>query len=220
MTGGRRDERGGILAPLAIVLVALAIGVAGGYAAGVLTEPTAGQTDAQPLQAASPSVPFTPYSPDIVYPSWQPDLAYRKKVIGTGDFAWRYLVPRGWTSSQSSINEFKWGVPGHPSGSYGYRIELVLGDHETPAIKVAAKLAALRSSESYADVRVLLQTSDTLALTYRSSPENWLRYNTFRWFAQPGSNTAAVEISVNGRAQDQAGMSDLLETVAAALEPR
>ena len=220
MTGGPRDARGGILAPVAVVVLALAIGVGGGYAAGVLTEPTAGHTDTLPLQAASPSVPFTPYSPDIVYPSWQPDLDYRKKVIGSGDFAWRYLVPKGWTSSQSSINEFKWGVPGHPSGSYGYRIELVLGDHETPAGKVAAKLEAFRSIASYADVRVLLQTSDTLALTYRSKAENWLRYNTFRWFAQPGSSTAAVEISVNGRAQDQAGMTDLLETVAAALEPR
>jgi len=220
MTGGRRDERGGIAAAVALIAVALAIGVGGGYAAGVLTEPTAGDTDTRPLQAASPSVPFTPYSPDVVYPSWQPDLPYRKQVIGTGDFAWRYLVPKGWESLQSSPSEFKWGVPGHPSGSYGYRIELVLGDHETPPTKVAAKLAALRSSESYAEVRVLLQTSDTLAVTYRSSLENWLRYNTFRWFAQPGSSTAAVEISVNGRAQDQAGMTDLLETVAATLEPR
>jgi len=214
------SRRGGILTTVGIVALALAIGVAGGYAAGVLTEPAAGRTDTRPLQAASPSVPFTPYSPDVVYPSWQPDLDYRFRVIGTGAFAWRYLVPKGWTSSQSSINEFKWGVPGHPSGSYGYRIELVLGDHETPATKVAAKLAALRSSDAYADVRVLLQTSDTLAVTYRSSSENWLRYNTFRWFAQPGSSTAAVEISVNGRAQDQAGMTDLLETVAVSLEPR
>jgi len=221
MTTARGNQRGSLAAPLAAVMLALGIGVAGGFLAGQLTESDPGQTATSPLEAASPSVPFTPYSADVAYPAWQPDLSYRRVRIGTDPFAWTYLVPKGWESSRSSPNEYKWGVPGHPSGSYGFRIELVLGDHETPEHKVAAKLAALRSSPDYSDIRVLgsSPTENTLAFTYRSSPENWLRYNTFRWFAAPGTSTAAVEISVNGRGIDQEGMNDLLETVSASLQP-
>ena len=214
-----RSERGAVAAALGLVAFALLVGIAGGYAAGQLTEAEPGQTSTAPLEAASPSVPFTPYSADVLFPSWEPDLDYRRQVIGTRGFQWSYLVPKGWESVHSSSNEYKWGVPGHPLGSYGFRIELVLGDHETVASKVTSKLAALRVSAGVSDVRVLQQTQDTLAVTYRALPQNWLRYNTFRWFAQPGSETAAVEISVNGRAADQSGMTDLLDTVSGSLQP-
>ena len=212
-----RDERGGIATTLGIVLVALVLGLAGGYATGHLTEAQPGLTATIPLEAASPSVPFTPYTFDVTYPAWQPDLTYRHVKIGVPPFAWRYDVPRGWTSYEGD-GEVKWGVPGHPVGSYGFRIAQVSVQHESVQGMVASKLAELRSA--VADVRVLTQTSDTLAITYRSVPENWLRYNTFRWFALPGSQSAAIEISVNGRAADQDGMNDLLEHVSGTLEPR
>jgi hypothetical protein len=215
-----RGERGAVAAALGIVAFALLVGIAGGYAAGHLTEAEPGLTSTAPLEAASPSVPFTPYSADVLYPSWEPDLDYRRQVIGTQGFQWSYLVPKGWESVHSSSNEYKWGVPGHPLGSYGFRIELVLGDHETVASKVTSKLAALRAAAGVTDIRVLSSTSaDTLAITYRALPQNWLHYNTFRWFAQPGSETAAVEISVNGRTADQPGMIDLLDTVSGSLQP-
>lgn len=203
---------------VAAVAVALLAGLAGGYATGVLTEPEPDRTETVPLEAASPSVPFTPYSADVTYPSWQPGLDYRRTRIGSGPFGWVYEVPKGWLRTQVGDTEFLWSVEGHPLGSYGFRIELVLGERLTPEQMVAKKLRDLRSS--VADVRVLSQTSDTLAVTYRAEPQNWLRYNTFRWFAGPGTTTAAVEISVNGRAQDQDGMNDLLERVSSSLEAR
>jgi len=221
MIGGghdSRDERGGVVGAVAAVAVALLVGLAGGYATGVLIEPEPTSTETVPLEAASPSVPFTPYSADVLYPSWQPDLNYRRVRFESGAFAWTYEVPRGWEGIHGTPTEYKWGPPGHPTGSYGYRIELVLGDHATPAGQVAGKLLALRAAAGVTEVRVLDQTSDTLAVTYRALPQNWLRYNTFRWFAEPGSSTAAVEISVNGRAQDQEGMTDLLERVSSTLE--
>jgi len=214
-----RETAPRLAASLGIVLVALLIGVAGGFATGRFTEAEPGLTATEPLEAASPSVPFTPYSSDVLFPIWEPDLDYQRHVIGSRGFQWSYLVPKGWESLHSSPNEYKWGVPGHPVGSYGYRIELVLGDHELVASKVVSKLAALRVSVGVTDVRVLQQTQDTLAVTYRALPQNWLRYNTFRWFAQPGSSTAAVEISVNGRTVDQPGMTDLLDTVSGSLQP-
>jgi len=218
MTGDRREERGGFVGPLAAIVAALGIGVAGGYATGALTEPEPGSTETAPLEAASPSVPFTPYSADVTYPSWQPDLDYRRVRVESGAFAWTYEVPKGWAGVHGTPTEYKWGPPGHPTGSYGYRLELVLGDHASVSGQVAGKLLALRAAAGVADVRVLDQTSDTLAVTYRALPQNWLRYNTFRWFAEPGSSTAAVEISVNGRAQDQEGMTDLLERVSSTLQ--
>ena len=213
----REPERGALATVLSIVVAALLLGVAGGFLTGRLTETEPGLTATEPLEAASPSVPFTPYSADVAYPSWQPDLDYRHTRIGSGQFAWQYDVPKGWDRTRIGETEFLWGTPGHPLGSYGFRIETVGGQHSTTEGMVARKLAELRTS--VADVRVLSQTSDTLAITYRSLPENWLRYNTFRWFPGPGGDTAAIEISVNGRGIDQDGMNDLLEKVSASLGP-
>jgi hypothetical protein len=218
MMGARDDQRGGLAVSVGVVVGALALGLAGGFAAGELTKERATTVDSLPLQAASPSMPFTPYSADVTYPSWQPDLEYRDAVVGSPGFAWTYEVPKGWVRNVLGPNEVGWGVDGHPVGSYGFRIELVLGQRSTPESMVEQKLRDLRGA--VADVRVLEQGPNTLAVTYRSLPENWLRYNTFRWFAAPGSTTAAVEISVNGRAVDQAGMNDVLEHVSATLAPR
>lgn len=217
MTGVRASERGGVVASLGVVIGALALGGAGGFLAARLSEPTPLTIDTTPMAAASPSVPFTPYSADVAYPAWQPDLTYRHAVIGTGPFAWRYDVPRGWTASVSD-QEVRWGLPDRKLGSYSFRIAQVGSQHSTVEALVANKLRELREAES--DVRVLQQTADTLAITYRAEPQNWLRYNTFRWFAYPGGTSAAIEISVNGRGIDQPGMTDLLQHVSGTLAPR
>jgi len=202
--------------PLAAVMLALGIGVVGGFLTGQLTGAKPGSIDTAPLEAASPSVPFTPYSADVAYPAWQPDLSYRRVRLGTGAFAWRYDVPRGWVSTVGD-GEVRWGRADRPLGSYSFRIAQVGTQHQSVESMVASKLVELRLAVS--DVRVLTQNADTLAITYRDQPQNWLRYNTFRWFAYPGGTTAAVEVSVNGRGIDQTGMNDLLETVSASLQP-
>lgn len=208
----------GAVAAVAGVLIGAVAGIGAGYAVGVLTEAKPVSVETGPLEAVSPSVPFTPYSEDVPYPAWQPDLSYRRSQLGPRGFAWSYDVPRGWSRSNRAASEVSWGVPGHPLGSYGMRVELVGGEHMAPSSLVDSKLRVLRSI--YSEVRVLDGTnSSTLAVSYRSNEENWLRFNTFRWFVAPGSETAAVELSVNGRAADQAGMLDLLEHVSATLEP-
>ena len=75
---------------------------------------------------------------------------------------------------------------------------------------VAQKLAALEATED--DVEVVGRSGNTLAITYRSS-ENRLRYNTFRWFTDPGGSAATFETSVYGRERDVEGLTDLLDKV-------
>jgi hypothetical protein len=80
---------------------------------------------------------------------------------------------------------------------------------------VEEKLDGLEATED--DVEVVGRSSDYLAVTYRSS-ENRLRYNTFRWFTDPGGTAATFETSVYGRERDVAGLRDLLDKVAASVE--
>ena len=48
--------------------------------------------------------------------------------------------------------------------------------------------------------------------------ENRLRYNTFRWFTDPGGSAATFETSVYGRERDVEGLTDLLDKVSASVE--
>src|SRR5690606_27665151 len=99
-------------------------------------------------------------------------------------------------------------------GGYGMRVKIV-NARMTPPEMVEQKLAALEETED--DVEVIGRSADTLAVTYRSA-ENRLRYNTFRWFTEPGVGFATFETSVFGRERDVDGLTDLLDKVAASVE--
>lgn len=202
-----------------VVLLAL-LGLGGGWLlAGLDARSDAAAGPASPLPASSPSVPVTteaPYAVDGGPPPLAVDLAYVRDRLGSRAFGWTYAAPKGWTSTDIGSGETKLVPPGAVDNGYGMRVKLV-SERVPPAVMVAQKLAAFESG--YPDVTVRGSSPDTLAVTYRALPENWLRFNTFRWFTRPGSTEAVVEVSVFGRERDLPGLDDLLDQVSASLQP-
>lgn len=202
-----------------VVLLAL-LGLGGGWLlAGLDARSDAAAGPASPLPASSPSVPVTteaPYAADGGPPPLAADLDYVRDRLGSRAFGWTYEAPKGWTATDIGSGETKLVPPGSVDNGYGMRVKLV-SERVTPEVMVAQKLAAFESG--YPDVSVRGSSPDTLAVTYRALPENWLRFNTFRWFTRPGSTEAVVEVSVFGRERDLPGLDDLLDQVSASLQP-
>lgn len=199
---------------IAVLLGALAFG--GGYGAARLTRdaPVLGGV-AAPVPATSPSVPVAvvePYADDTDAPALATNLAYEQRQLGVGPFAWLYDAPVGWRASTIGLGEATLGPPGSETGGFGMRVKLVNAGL-TPEQMVEQKLTALQSG--YEDVTVVGRSEDTLAVTFRALPQNWLRYNTFRWFTPDTSDAAAFETSVNGRQGDLRGLTDLLDQISA-----
>lgn len=205
---------------IGLFLVLLLLGAGAGYAWGAATADDGGPsrfTDAAPLPAESPSVPVeseAPYAEDIDMATLQTDLEYERETIGQAPFEYSFRRPRGWSSTDAGSGERKFRPPGGMEGGYGMRVKIV-NARMTPEDMVEQKLAGLEATED--DVEVVGRSADYLAVTYRSA-ENRLRYNTFRWFTDPGGTAATFETSVYGRERDRAGLIDLLDKVAASVE--
>ncbi|MBJ7358545.1 hypothetical protein [Nocardioides sp.] len=204
---------------IGLFLVVLLLGAGAGYAWGA-ARPDEGPSrfsDAAPLPAESPSVPVEPerpYAEDIDLAALQTDLEYARETIGAAPFQYSFRRPKGWSATDAGSGERKFRPPGGMEGGYGMRVKIV-NARLTPEDMVEEKLGGLEATED--DVEVVGRSSDYLAVTYRSA-ENRLRYNTFRWFTDPGGIAATFETSVYGRERDVAGLRDLLDTVAASVE--
>lgn len=204
---------------LFLVLLLLGLGVGWAWAAasdeGVAP---ARFTGAGPLPAESPSVPVEPkrpYAVDIDQAPLAEDLTYVRETIGAAPFQYSFRRPKGWTPSDPQYGERSFLPPDRvEEGGYGLRVKIV-NARLTPVEMVEQKLEALESTED--DVEVIGRSGDTLAVTYRST-ENRLRYNTFRWFTDPGGGFATFETSVYGRQRDELGLTDLLDKVAASVQ--
>jgi hypothetical protein len=205
---------------LAALLLLAAVGGVAGYAVADLRdpEPTTAST-AEPLPAESPSFPVEPERPfakDIDYPALQPGLEYRSHRIGDPPFMWTYDVPRGWKIVEDlGPDEIRWRPPDEPDiGGYSMRVKLTT-EHKTKQQMVDQKLAAMQSS--FEDVEILGQTDDLLSFSYRDSPRNTQRFNTFGWFSLPGEDEAKFEMSVVGRSVDRPGLEELFDRVSASI---
>ena len=198
---------------IGLFLVLLLLGAGAGYAwaaAGEESGPTR-FTDAGPLPASSPSVPVEPerpYAEDVAIATLLPDLDYQRETIGDAPFQYSYRRPKDWPPA-TPVGRADLPPPDGVEGGYGMRVKIVNARLTTEEM-VAQKLAALEATEE--DVEVIGQGTDTLAVTYRSG-ENRLRYNTFRWFNEPGVGFATFETSVYGRERDVEGLTDLLDKV-------
>lgn len=205
---------------IGLFLVLLLLGAGAGYAwaaAGADDGPSR-FTDAEPLPAESPSVPVEPerpYADDIDMATLRTSLKYERETIGDAPFQYSFRRPKDWQSSDPQAGERSFLPPDRvEEGGYGMRIKIV-NARMTPPEMVEQKLGAIEATED--EVEVIGRTSNTLAVTYRSA-ENRLRYNTFRWFTEPGVGFATFETSVFGRERDVEGLTDLLDKVAASVE--
>jgi hypothetical protein len=199
-------------------LVLLLLGAGAGYAWAAASEDEGPSrfSDAAPLPAESPSVPVEPerpYAEDVDIATLAEDLDYERETIGELPFQYGFRRPEGWTPSDKGAGERSFSPPDRVEGGYGLRVKIV-NARLTPEEMVEQKLAALESTED--DVEVIGRSTDTLAVTYRSG-ENRLRYNTFRWFTDPGGGFATFETSVYGRERDVLGLTDLLDKVSASV---
>ncbi len=204
---------------IGVALALALVGIAAGYAIGVLSRPEPTTFAARPVPASSPSIPVDPerpFAPDIDYPPLEPDLAYGgPRRIGSPGYQWSYVAPRGWLRTAPGNDEYFWRPPGEPTvGGFSLRVKLV-NQRLTPEQMVDQKRAAVESI--YDDVEVLNQTGDQLYFTYREPDQQTKRYDVFQWFSAPGLSEAGFEMSIVGRERDKPGIADLLENVASSV---
>ena len=196
----------------AVLALLLAIGVAAGFGASwVLGENPSGDGTAAPVPA-SPSLPVDPVPevlPDPRTPPLEAGVPLVSQSVGAGDFRMTLPVPKGWTFSENSLNEWQWRPPGQPDFGYVLRVEQVLSNRRSIEWTLGRRIDELREDES--NVEVLDQTNDSLHFSFITS--NHLRHGYLRWLDLTGSDNAQVEIAVTGRERDDPGMADLIARV-------
>ena len=196
----------------AVLALLLAIGVAAGFGASwVLGENPSGDGTAAPVPA-SPSLPVDPVPellPDPPTPALAEGVPLVAQSVGAGDFRMTLPVPKGWTFSENSLNEWQWRPPGQPDFGYVLRVEQVLSNRRSIEWTLGRRIDELREDES--NVEVLDQSNDSLHFSFITS--NHLRHGYLRWLDLTGSDNAQVEIAVTGRERDDPGMADLIARV-------
>jgi hypothetical protein len=195
-----------------VLALLLAIGVAAGFGASwVLGENPTGDGTAVPVPA-SPSLPVDPVPellPDPPTPALAEGIPLEPQTVGAGDFRMTLPVPKGWSFSENSLNEWQWRPPDQPDFGYVLRVEQVLSNRRSIEWTLDRRVDELREDES--NVEVLGQTNDSLHFSFITS--NHLRHGYLRWLDLTGSDNAQVEIAVTGREVDDPGMADLIARV-------
>ena len=196
----------------------LALGVAAGFGASLaIAEHPPGGGAATPVVAQSPSLPVDPVPellPDPSTAALAPGIDLVRQSVGTGDFRMTLPVPRGWTFSVNSLNEWQWRPPEQPDFGYVLRVEQVLSNRRSIDWTLDRRIDELEEDEQ--GLEVLDQTHDSLHFSYVTS--NHLRHGYLTWLDLTGSDNAQVEIAVTGRKVDDAGMGDLVARVAGGME--
>ena len=196
----------------AVLALLLAIGVATGFGASwFVGENPAGDGVAAPVPA-SPSLPVDPVPellPDPPTPPLAEGVPLERQSVGAGDFRMTLPVPKGWSFSENSLNEWQWRPPDQPDFGYVLRVEQVLSNRRSIEWTLGRRIDELREDES--NVEVLDQTRDSLHFTFVTS--NHLRHGYLRWLDLTGSDNAQVEIAVTGRERDDPGMANLIARV-------
>ena len=196
----------------AVLALLLAIGVATGFGASwFVGENPAGDGVAAPV-LASPSLPVDPVPellPDPPTPPLAEGVPLERQSVGAGDFRMTLPVPKGWSFSENSLNEWQWRPPDPPDFGYVLRVEQVLSNRRSIEWTLDRRIDELREDES--NVELLGQTGDSLHFSFVAS--NHLRHGFLRWLDLTGSDNAQVEIAVTGREDDDEGMADLIARV-------
>ena len=102
--------------------------------------------------------------------------------VGAGDFRMTLPVPKGWTFSENSLNEWQWRPPGQPDFGYVLRVEQVLSNRRSIEWTLDRRIDELREDET--NVEVLDQTNDSLHFSFITS--NHLRHGYLRWLDLTG----------------------------------
>lgn len=211
-------------------LLALIVGVAAGAGAAYLARPGHDSVGTPvPVQAAGPAVPADdPYAEDIDYPALEDVGDVDRYRIGNLLEEWEYPVPAGWVAYSvpgevvtapeevPDLDEVRFRPEGEPLvGGYSLRVKAI-DNHKSPLDELNVKVSDFE--RIYDDVEVLEQDDEWVYFRFRAENDT-LRYNFFHWFAAPGSEEATLEMSVAGRAIDEAGLRELFELFADQARP-
>ena len=203
----------------AVLVVLLAIGAGGGYAASAQSrDGSVGSGVPAPVPAQAPEMPVEapqPPVPDPTDPPLDPGIALAPQKVGTGKFEITFPAPVGWSTNANASNEWKWKKPGTSNNTYVMRIEQINSQDIT--IEDAINIRIERLREEQEDVFIVDRGAETLEYTYRSNEGN-ARHSFMRWLDLDASGQADVEIVVHGRERDVDGASDLIRRVAEGME--
>jgi hypothetical protein len=203
----------------AVLVVLLAIGVGGGYAASAQSrDGSIGSGVPAPVPAQAPEMPVEapqPPVPDPTDPPLEPDIAMAPQKVGTGKFEITFPAPVGWSTNANASNEWKWKKPGTSNNTYVMRIEQINSQDITIEDAINIRIERLRAEQD--DVVIVDRGAETLEYTYRSNEGN-ARHSFMRWLDLDSSGQADVEIVVHGREADVPGTRDLIRRVAEGME--
>jgi hypothetical protein len=184
---------------LLMTLAGMTVGVAvfGAVIAINGGNPLASHDEASGVVNSQPTPSSTPHGDGL-----QPDsLQYVTANFGTDDRPVSAEVPAGWKSTQDGTRpRFL-----DPTGVWTIRFD-TRGSKETPDQLVDARARSIDER----DFKKLSTDNGTLVYTYVDQSRG-PRMGMSRWVSQDGGRTAAIEITVGGRPQDQAGLQAVLQ---------
>jgi hypothetical protein len=146
----------------------------------------------------SQAPPSTPARTDGLQPD---SLQYVVQNFGSADAPVSAEVPVGWKSAQDGTRpKFL-----DPTSVWQIRFD-TRGSKQTPNQLVAVR----EHSIDERNLKVISRNDGTLVYTYTDRARG-PRMGLSRWVSTDGGKTAAVEITVGGRPQDEAGLRALLQ---------
>ena len=203
----------------AVLVVLLAIGVGGGYAASAQSrDGSVGSGVPAPVPAQAPEMPVEapqPPAPDPTDPPLEPDIAMAPQKVGTGKFEITFPAPVGWSTNANASNEWKWKKPGTSNNTYVMRIEQINSQDITIQDAIDIRIERLRAEQD--DVVIVDRGAESLEYTYRSNEGN-ARHSFMRWLDLDASGQADVEIVVHGRERTSPAPRDLIRRVAEGMQ--
>jgi hypothetical protein len=196
-----------MLTPRHQALVATLAGMTVGVAVfgTVLAVNSATGNDSAQTVVATPTLTPSQTATDGLQPE---ALQFVAQTFGTDRSPITAEVPSGWKSSQSGTR------PRYvdPTGVWQVRFD-ARGSKQTPA----ALLSARQGSIDEPDYKVLSTENSTLVYTYTDKARG-PRMGLSRWIPAGDSGRSAVEITVGGRPQDEAGLRAVLERATETLQ--
>lgn len=209
---------------LLVLALLAALGVAGGFALGVLLEDDEPSRidDTAPVAASSPSVPGNPEvevldDPDT--PALEPSLPTHLEKIGIKPSVVRVPVPDGWLLNNTTAGEWKWRDPRQPeSNSFFVRIRQVSNTFQEVTAAVEERVGDLSGAESVSSFELETQTSDTFVASYVSLGYRRVAMESF--VSTDSNDQADLWIAVIGRERDRTGLADLLAQIKAGIKSR
>jgi hypothetical protein len=132
----------------------------------------------------------------------QPDsLQYAVQTFGSPDAPVSAEIPAGWKSGQAGTRpRFL-----DPTGVWQIRFD-TRGSKQSPDQQVQARVRSINER----DLKVISRDNGTLIYTYTDQTRG-PRMGLSRWISTNGGDSSAIEITVGGRPQDEAGLRAILQ---------